>query len=287
MCLWGWWVNVGMMKRKKRGEMRKVWAFIKRDFYVQASYRLNFVGRLARVLVLMAVFYFISATIDSAVGAELGRYGGSYFNFVLLGIAFYPFISLSTDMLSQVIYHYQKNGTLEILFLSPTPALSIFVMSTLWRYLWVLAEALFYLTTANLIFGASLAWGNIALALLVVVLVIFANAGLSLMNAGVVIITKEESPLVKMLALLTTLLAGTYYPVEVLPIWLQQFSHLLPATYAFRALREALLRGEGWAGLQSELLALLIFTGLLLPLGWLIFHASVRWAKVDGSLSQY
>ncbi len=265
----------------------KIAAFVRRDFRTQASYRLDFLLRIASIFISIAIFYFISQILGAAVNPYLGRYGADYFHFALLGIAFYPFINLSTDSLSDAIHEYQHSGTLEVLFVSPTPILPALLMSTVWGYCWAVAEVLFYLLAAALIFRADLNWANILAALLVVVLTVLANAGLGLVNAAFVLATKRTSPLARLLGLFTSLLAGIYFPVEVLPAWLRVFSHLLPATYAFDAVRRLLLQPVSLADLAANMLILVGFTLLLLPLGLIAFYYAVQWSKVDGSLAQY
>lgn len=265
----------------------KAVAFLRRDFQTQASYRLQFLMRIMGILASLAVFYFISRAVGTAINPTMLRYGADYFHFALMGIAFVPFIHISANSLADAVHEYQQNGTLEILFLSPTPMLATLVMSTLWSYCWAFAEALFYLLTATLIFQAALDWANIALAGLIILLTIMANAGLGLINAGFVLVTKRQSPLARFLMLVTSLLAGVYFPVEVLPGWLQFFSRLVPATYAFESLRRALLQGASVGAVGWELLALAGFTVALLPVGIVTFHHAIRWAKTDGSLSQY
>jgi len=265
----------------------KALAFIRRDFETQVSYRLNFFLRIVGMLISVSSFYFMSQILGTAVSPYLQRYGTDYFHFALLGIAFYPFIGLSANSLAEAIHEYQHKGTLEVLFLSPTPIFASLVMSTLWRYCWAFAESLFYLLVAGLFFQAHLDWANILSALLVVLLAIFANAGLGFINASFVLVTKRTSPLARLLDLVTNLLAGVYYPIEVLPYWLRAFGRLLPATYSLDALRRTMLQGASLIDVGQDLLALAGFTVVLLPIGFVAFHYAVRWAKIDGTLSQY
>jgi len=265
----------------------KAMAFIRRDFLTQASYRLDFLMRIAGMLISVSIFYFISQILGTAVSPYLQRYGTDYFHFALLGVAFYPFIGLSANGLAGVVHNYQHKGTLEVLFLSPTPFLASLVMSTLWHYCWAFAETLFYLLVAGLFFHAHLDWNNLFVVVVVVLLIILANAGLGLINASFVLVTKRTSPLARLLGLVTNLLAGVYYPIDVLPRWLQPFSRLLPATYSFDALRRTMLQSASLAELQTDLLALVGFIVVLLPLGLFAFRYAVQWAKTDGSLSQF
>jgi ABC-2 type transport system permease protein len=262
----------------------KALAFIRRDFETQVSYRLNFFLRIVGMLISVSSFYFMSQILGTAVSPYLQRYGTDYFHFALLGIAF---IGLSANSLAEAIHEYQHKGTLEVLFLSPTPIFASLVMSTLWRYCWAFAESLFYLLVAGLFFQADLNWTSIFSALLVVLLAIFANAGLGFINASFVLVTKRTSPLARLLDLVTNLLAGVYYPIEVLPYWLRAFGRLLPATYSLDALRRTMLQGASLIDVGQDLLALAGFTVVLLPIGFVAFHYAVRWAKIDGTLSQY
>jgi ABC-2 type transport system permease protein len=52
-------------------------------------------------------------------------------------------------------------------------------------------------------------------------------------------------------------------------------------------MRLALLQGYSLAALGLEILALIVFSAVLLPLGILCFRYAVRKAKMDGSLTQY
>lgn len=267
--------------------MDKVIAFIRRDLQTQASYRLNFILQLVGMVASISIFYFISQILGVAVSPYLEQYHTDYFHFALMGIAFYPFIGISSNSLSEAVHEYQHTGTLEILFLSPTPFFPLLLMSTLWRYCWAFAETLFYLLIATFVFGADLNWLSIFSAFIIVFLTIFANIGLGLINAGFVLVTKRPSPLARLTKVITNLFSGVYYPVAILPDWLQVFSYLLPATYAFEALRTVMLQGRPLLDVLPQLAPLIVFTMILLPIGVLALQYSIRWAKIDGSLSQY
>ena len=265
----------------------KALAFIRRDFQTQASYRLSFLMRIAGMLISVCIFCFISEILGSAVNPYLQHYGADYFHFALVGVAFHPFISLSINSIAEAIHEYQHTGTLEVLFLSPTPILAALIMSNLCNYAWTLGESLFYLGPATLLFHARLEWGSVLSAVLIILFVIAANAGLALINASFVLVAKRQSPLTRLLGLATNLLAGVYYPIEVLPNWLRSLGRLLPATYSLHALRRSMLQGATLPDVGPDLLALVRFTAVLLPTDLITFRYAARWAKTDGGLSQY
>jgi ABC-2 type transport system permease protein len=85
----------------------------------------------------------------------------------------------------------------------------------------------------------------------------------------------------------STLLAGVYYPISVLPNWLEPLSRLLPLTYALDAMRLAMLKGYSLYEVRFDILVLLGFSIVLTPLAFLAFRQALKWAKKEGSLIQY
>jgi ABC-2 type transport system permease protein len=78
-----------------------------------------------------------------------------------------------------------------------------------------------------------------------------------------------------------------YYPVAILPPAFEWISRLLPITYSLHAMRLALLQGASWAALLPDILALIVFSIVLMPLGLRTFRYAVQKAKKEGSLTHY
>jgi ABC-2 type transport system permease protein len=76
-------------------------------------------------------------------------------------------------------------------------------------------------------------------------------------------------------------LSCVYYPVSVLPVWLQPLCWLLPTTYVFEGLRGILLDQVFRVDLMLESLALNL---ALLALGFAAFLALLRSARHNGAL---
>lgn len=78
-------------------------------------------------------------------------------------------------------------------------------------------------------------------------------------------------------------IAGAYYPVSVLPEWLQKISWSLPPTYIFEGMRQILLQGQA----DHRLLLISLALNLLYLAGsCLIFLLAFRSAQKHGSLMQ-
>ena len=109
-------------------------AFLKRDLSQALSYRLSFLLQFVSIFMSVAIFYFLSRLFGNAVAPQLAAYGGDYFSFVLIGLAFTGFMGLSLSSFAQSIREGQVMGTLEIMLLSPTRLSAILLSSSLYSY---------------------------------------------------------------------------------------------------------------------------------------------------------
>jgi ABC-2 type transport system permease protein len=78
--------------------------------------------------------------------------------------------------------------------------------------------------------------------------------------------------------------SGVYYPVSVMPEWMQWIAKISPATYALRGDRNSIVHGTGliWA----DVWPLLIIAVVATPLGLAIFRVGERYAKRHGKLKR-
>jgi ABC-2 type transport system permease protein len=93
------------------------------------------------------------------------------------------------------------------------------------------------------------------------------------------------------------LVSGIYYPISVLPSWVQPLAYLSPATYALEASRKLMgianpdstpghLIGAPLSAVLPELGILLLMGVILIPAGLLVFHRAEVWAKRTGKLKR-
>ena len=80
--------------------------------------------------------------------------------------------------------------------------------------------------------------------------------------------------------------SGVYYPVSVLPQWMQWLSTISPATYALRGMRHAILDGQDVGQLWGDLWPLLLIGAIAVPLGLEIFRRGELYAKRHGKLKR-
>ena len=267
--------------------MYKPLAFLKRDLLQELTYKLSFLLQMASIFFSLAMFYFISKLVSPAASPYLAKYGGDYFPFILIGLAFYQFLGTSLGSFSSALRGGQMMGTLEVMFLTPTNPYMIIISSSLFSYIYTSIELTVYLIFGALFFGFDIFAVNWPAFLLVFALTIIAFSSLGIISASFILVFKRGDPIAFLIHSLSGLFGGVFYPIEVLPDWLKIFPKVLPITYSLEAFRACIMKGSGIAEISHELLALVIFTCVTLPPALLSFKLALAKAKRDGSLSGY
>jgi ABC-2 type transport system permease protein len=265
---------------------RVVLAFYRRDMQVAISYKTGFaLGSLAALGNILGVL-FLSKAFGAADVSSLDRYGGSYFSFALVGVAFTNFMAIGIGGLGARIREGQLMGTLELMLISPNRLGLILLSSSVWSHVSALLAVFAYLVVGAVL-GMPLDHVNLPVAGISVVLAIVSFNALGLLAASVVIVIKQGNPVNWVVSTASVILAGVFYPRSVLPEWLQTAGEILPLTHALELLRRSMLLGEGLGTLWPSMLALAGITAVMLPLGLFACHVAVRMAQTDGSLSHY
>ena len=265
--------------------MRKFWAFLKRDFLQEASYRLSFVFQVYGIVFGAALFYFVAQLFPAQIPA-LAPYGTTYFPFVLVGLSFQGLMQSGMTSYAASIRQGQMLGTLEAMLVTPTSLPTIVTASALWAYLRASLNMALYLAV-GVALGADFSHANILGAATILVLSVVAFSALGILSAAFTLAYKRGDPVASIFGNASALLGGTYFPVEVLPPWLRPVAELIPLRHALEGMRGALLRGQGPLALWREEAVLGLLALVLLPAAVWAFRLAVRKAKRDGSLAQY
>jgi ABC-2 type transport system permease protein len=266
--------------------MRLAWAFIKRDFLIVRSYRAAFALQIGAIPVTVLLFHFLGSVFGDAGSEYLEKYGGNFFAFLLIGVAFLDYHAISLRSFSQSVRDGQLTGTLELVLLSPTSLTKVLLYSSLWVYLFTSLRFSLYLLTGFL-FGLEFYEANLLAAVVTLLLGVASFAALGIFSASAIMLIKRGDALTVALAMTSMFLGGVLYPIEVMPEWLQTFSNFLPITHALEAMRMALIAGRSTAELIPNFLILALFALVLLPLSLASFSAAVKRTKATGTLGQY
>ncbi len=262
---------------------RVVAAIVLRDYAVTRSYRYALLFDFLLAVVDLCVYYYISKALPPASPEELDG-APSYFAFVTVGLAVTVVISSASAQLAQRVREEQLTGTLEALVTQPVKASELaFGLGGL-PFLLALVRAAIYLTVATALLGVSFAGADWVGFTVVMMATGASLLGLGIALGAVVLVIKRATVVVTLASFALGLLGGAFFPVEVLPAWLEPIAAIVPTRFAFDGLRAALFTGGGWEDDAAALAAIAVVT---LPLALWLFRRALDHCRRTGSLVQY
>jgi len=263
---------------------RKAFVFLKRDLLINASYKFAFLFDLGSIIFSVLTFFFVARLFGEKALIYLTNYGGDYFSFVLIGIAFSGYLSTAMNSFCQTISEEQAYGTLEAIILSPTKISTLVICGSIWNFLFTSLRIIVYLILGWLFFGLDLSKINLVSSMIILILTIISFSSLGIISAGLVLVLKRGDPINWLFNGLSRFLGGVYFPISILPLWVQKISLFLPLTHSLEGVRKSLILGTSIKELTPQIFMLSIYILIFLPLGILGFKAAIKRAKKDGSL---
>ncbi|HXV96471.1 MAG TPA: ABC transporter permease [Gaiellaceae bacterium] len=268
-------------------ELRKLPAFVRRDFLVAWSYRLPFVTDWVGLAFQAFMFYFIGLMVDPAKLPTFGGEPTTYLAFVAVGIAIAAFMTLALGRVSAGIQQEQLAGTLESLLMTPTSPATIQLGTVVYDLIYVPLRTAVFLVVIAVAFGLDFYASGLLPALIVLLAFIPFVWGLGIASAGATLTFRRGSGAVGLGISVLVLFSGAYYPLDLLPNWLASLAELNPITIAVDGMREPLLGGTGWEGVGKAVAVLVPLAVVSLVCGAVAFRAALRRERSRGTLGLY
>ncbi len=282
-------------------ELRAIWAFSKREMIIWTSYRVNIWTWIIDVLINTSIFFLISLLVGKH---STGVYGANYVSFVVIGLSIY-YISYTNlgDPFPRVARIYW-NGTMDLYLLSPlsyfTPVIGIMFRSVIDDYPRVGLAFLF----GWLFFGASFALRLPFYALLGVITIGFSTFGIGMISASsfyLLNFKRGSEPISFILQdVVIALVGGYYYPVNILPGYLQVVASFIPHTYALDLFRRLMIPGASltipvlplqhmlnFSPVTVDIIVLSIMSAVFFPLGFYLYYLGIEKARKEGTLTRW
>jgi ABC-2 type transport system permease protein len=204
-----------------------------------------------------------------------------------VGAVIWAYLGIIFEILTETVAWERWEGTIEYTFMAPLSrpvhllGMGFFAIG----YGVVRAVLLFGVVAA--FFSLHLPDANYVAALVLLVIASISFIGIGMMTAVLPLISPEKGTQLGFVAQgLLLVVSGVYYPVSVLPGWMQAIATISPATYALRGCRAAILEGAGLTDLWTEIWALLVIGAVSVPLGLFTFRTGERYAKKHGKLKR-
>lgn len=262
---------------------RIMWAFLKKSYQQESSYKLSFIMTFFGIFFSVVTYFFLAKLVP---GEALAEYGGNYFSFVLVGVAFTSFLGLCLNGFTGFIRSSQVSGTMESILVTPIKMRYVLFGSLLWSFALVFMQAILYIIFGLFFFRLELN-ANILSAAVVFILSILVFGAIGILGAGMIMIFKRGDPLTWAFTSFSGILGGAMFPITILPSWLQKASYLVPLSYSLRAFRYAVLNGAPLYIIAFDVIFLLVFAAVLFPISLWLFRFAVKKAKKDGSLMKF
>jgi ABC-2 type transport system permease protein len=256
---------------------------VRRDFAVARSYRFVFVLEAEGAVLGIAIYYFISETFPDDRSADLGG-AESYFAFALVGVVLASVIGSSAVGLSRRVREEQLTGTLEAVLAQPVGNAGLAIGMAAYPFAFAGLRASAYLAVASLVLGVDLSEANWPGAVLVLAATTAAIGALGIVIGAAVLLIKRAELLTGLVLSGLAIAGGAYFPVSVLPSWLEAISTVLPTRLAYDGLRAALYEGSGWV---EEAVALAAMGLVAIPLAVWLFGYAVRVGRRRATLTEY
>ncbi|MDX6507013.1 MAG: type transport system permease protein [Gaiellaceae bacterium] len=206
---------------------------------------------------------------------------------LLVGGVIWAYLGIIFEILTETVAWERWEGTIEYTFMAPlSRPVHLFGMGLFAIGYGVIRAVLLFGVVAAF-FGLHLPKANYVAALVLLVIASLSFIGIGMMTAVLPLISPEKGTQLGFVAQgLLLVVSGVYYPVSVLPAWMQWLAKISPATYALRGCRDAIINGAGITDLWREIWALLIIGAVSVPLGLWTFRTGERYAKKHGKLKR-
>jgi ABC-2 type transport system permease protein len=268
-------------------EVRKVPAFVRRDFLTMLSYRTAFVSDIVAIAIQAVMFGFVAKLIDPSTLPSYNGVHAGYFEFVMVGVVIATVSGLLLQKVSTAFRQEQMMGTLEALIVTPTSATTVQVGSVAFDLIFIPVRMAVLLIAVALTLGLDFQANGILPAVLLLVCFVPFVWGLGLVTAAAVVAFRRGGGVVGFLMSILGLASGAFFPLTLLPQWIQTLAEANPVAIAMEGTREALIGGSGWAGIGTDVAVLLVLSTAALVAGVVTFRAALAREHRNGTLGMY
>ena len=203
----------------------------------------------------------------------------------LVGGVIWAYLGIIFEIVTETVAWERWEGTIEYTFMAPVSRpVHLFGMG-LFAVLYGIVRAAILFAAVVAFIGIDVPNANYGGALAILGIASISFIGIGMMTAVLPLISPEKGTQLGFVAQgLMLVVSGVYYPVSVLPDWMQWISKISPATYALRAIRDQILNGAPirW----DDVWPLLVIGAVSIPLGLYVFRTGERYAKQHGKLKR-
>ena len=206
----------------------------------------------------------------SEIGQQIG-----YKESIVPGMLTYPLLFSSMVVSTGAIVFEREKGTLKKIRVAPIRPINMLFGKTLAALFQTSISILIMALLAVVLLGPKLNW-NVPLLIPIFFLGSMNGIALGLIISCIGRAPQEASNAATTIAVVLQFFTGMYFPIEYLPVYMQQFGRVIPMTYAAQALRDIMIRNATFADLAISMLTLMLSAAFLYGIGVLLYK---RWVE--------
>jgi ABC-2 type transport system permease protein len=268
-------------------EMRASLAFVERNLYLVRRYwHLELAFLIFDVASAMSVLYIGEAQMQANGGGS--REGQlDLVLFLGIGTVVWAYLRAVFANVGEMVAWERWEGTIEYTMMAPISRLAHMLGVSLFSIIYGLARSALLLGVLALFFHVDLSNANLAGAAVILLVGSVSFLGFGIMAAVLPLLFPERGEeMTFVISSILLLVSGVYYPISVLPDWMEPLATVSPATYVLEGMRAALLEGTPTLALGPSILPILILGAVTLPIGIAIFSWGERYAKRTGRMKR-
>lgn len=259
------------------GVVERNWYLTKRYIWWDLAY---FLWTVANTLTIV----FIAKGIDAVEGRIDVNRATTY---LLVGAVIWAYLGIIFEILTETVSWERWEGTIEYTFMAPLARpIHLFGMGG-FAVVYGLIRAILLFGIVAFFFDLEMPQANFVSAIIVLAVASISFIGIGMMTAVLPLISPEKGAQIGFIAQGALLVvSGVYYPVEVLPGWMQGLATISPATYALRGIRATILDGAHVGALWVDIWPLLLSGVIAVAVGIWVFERGETYAKKHGKLKR-
>jgi ABC-2 type transport system permease protein len=264
-----------------RSELIGLGGIVERNVYLTKRYFLWDLAFMVWTIANTLTIVFIARAVPGISAAEENTLATR----LLVGAVIWAFLGIIFEFVTETVAWERWEGTIEYTFMAPlSRSMHLFGMGAFAvLYGLIRATILFFVVAAFI--GVHMPDANFGAALALISIASFSFIGIGMMTSVLPLISPEKgAQLGFVMQGMMLVVSGVYYPVSVMPHWMQAIAKISPATYALRGDRASIVNGAGLA--WADVWPLLIIAVVAIPLGLAIFKRGERYAKKHGKLKR-
>lgn len=269
-----------------RSNLLAILAIAKKDWLHFLRYPLNAVFYIFQPIIWLTPIYFLGQSFSTQSGnAGFAAYSGTedYMSFILLGTILSNYVSAVFWGMGYSLKNEMDSGVLESNWMTPMSRSLLLVGRTLASLATTTVTGAGVLLLGWLFFGFRVT-GSLLAAVISVVPMLVALYGFGFAFAALVLLIREPNTLIDISDFVVGMMSGRQFPVNVLPRFLLPISLAIPLTYGFDIVRGYLLGTKTIIPVQHEIVILIIFMGVMIPVGYGVFKLVERHCRKLGTL---